>query len=74
MTGTRGLLQSLLQRLSRRQQSLLEHPLIGKPTADRPEFRELVLEVLHARYVFLYANDGSRVVILRVFHGRELRE
>jgi addiction module RelE/StbE family toxin len=53
---------------------LSDHPLMGRPVADRPEFRELVLEVLNARYVFRYATDGKRLVMLRVFHGRELRE
>lgn len=53
---------------------LCDHPLAGRPIANRPEFRELVLEVLNARYVFRYATDGKRLVMLRVFHGRELRE
>ena len=53
---------------------LSDHPFSGRPIADRPEFRELVLEVLNAHYVFRYATDGSRLVMLRVFHSRELRE
>lgn len=53
---------------------LSDHPLMGRPIIDRPEFRELVLEVLNARYVFRYATDGKRLVMLRVFHARELRE
>jgi len=55
-------------------QILSDHPLIGRPIEGRLEFRQLVLEVLNTRYVFWYAIDGERIVMLRVFHGRERRE
>jgi plasmid stabilization system protein ParE len=52
---------------------LSEHPLIGRPIEGRSEFRELILDVLNARYVFRYATDSRRLVMLRVFHSRESR-
>jgi toxin ParE1/3/4 len=60
--------------IRQRAQLLADHPRLGRPLAGRPQFRELVLDVLNARYVFRYGYDGERLVMLRVFHGRELRE
>jgi plasmid stabilization system protein ParE len=47
---------------------------IGRPIADREEYRQLVLQVLNAAYVFQYRYDGQRLVMLRIFHGREARD
>jgi toxin ParE1/3/4 len=41
--------------------------LVGK-------YRQIVLQVLGAAYVFQYRFDGARLVMLRVFHARESRE
>jgi plasmid stabilization system protein ParE len=56
-----------------RAQVLSRHPKLGRPLSTREEYRQLILEVLGAAYVFQYRYDGSRLVILRVFHGRESR-
>ena len=53
---------------------LSEHPRLGRSIAGREEYRQIVLQVLGAPYVFQYRFDGRRLVMLRVFHAREARE
>jgi plasmid stabilization system protein ParE len=53
---------------------LSEHPRLGRPMAGREEYRQIVLQVLGAAYVFQYRFDDERLVMLRVFHARETRE
>jgi hypothetical protein len=48
--------------------------MIGRQIQRRAEYRELVLDVLGARYAFRYRYDGERLVMLRVFHGSESRK
>jgi plasmid stabilization system protein ParE len=55
-------------------QILSDHPQLGRPIAGRDDYRQIVLRVLNAAYVFQYRYDGKRLVMLRVFHGRERRE
>jgi plasmid stabilization system protein ParE len=55
-------------------QVLSTHPQLGRPIAGREEYRQIVLQVLGAAYVFQYRIDGNRLVMLRVFHAREARE
>jgi plasmid stabilization system protein ParE len=57
----------------RKTQMLSEHPQLGRPLAGHPEYRQIVLAVLGTAYVFQYRFDGSRLVMLRIFHTRELR-
>lgn len=55
-------------------QVLTEHPRLGRPLEGREEYRQIVLQVFRAAYVFQYRIDGERLVMLRVFHGREIRK
>ena len=52
---------------------LADNPKIGRPLAEHPDYREIVLRVLNARYVLQYRLEADRIVMLRVFHGREQR-
>ena len=49
------------------------HPQLGRPLGNRHEYREIVLTVLGGTYALQYRYDGSSVLMLRVFHGRERR-
>jgi plasmid stabilization system protein ParE len=47
---------------------------MGRAIAGREDYRQVVLRVLNAAYVFQYRALDDRLVMLRVFHGRESRE
>jgi plasmid stabilization system protein ParE len=61
------------QEIAAKIQTLSTFPLLGRPIAGREKYRQLVLQVLNAPYVFQYRYDGERLVILRIWHGREER-
>lgn len=61
------------QHIVRKVQILSTYPRLGRPIAGRPEYRQLVLRVLNAPYVFQYRYGDDRLVVLRVFHSREDR-
>jgi hypothetical protein len=48
--------------------------MLGHAIEGREEYRQIVLKVLNSVYVFQYRYDGRRLVMLRVFHGRESRD
>ena len=69
-----ALAERVAQEIMAKAEVLTEHPQLGRPLRGRQEYRQIVLQVLNARYVFQYRYDGERLVMLRVFHGREARE
>lgn len=52
---------------------LVQNPMVGHSLGGRAELRQIVLRILNAAYVCQYRVDQDRIVILRVFHGREER-
>ena len=52
---------------------LRTNPRLGRTVAGR-NYRQIVLRALRASYVVQYTIAENRVLILRVFHGREARE
>jgi plasmid stabilization system protein ParE len=68
-----GLSPIVAREIIAKSQVLSEHPLLGRALASRQEYRQVVLRVLNARYVFQYRVMNDRLMILRVFHGRENR-
>jgi len=69
-----GLSRRIAQEIISRAELLADHPQLGRPIVGRKEYRQIILQVLNARYVFQYRYDGERLVMLRIFHGREARE
>jgi len=51
-----------------------ENPRLGHQIAGHGHYRQIVLRVLNAAYVLQYRIEDDRIVILRVFHGREARD
>ena len=68
------LAQTVAQEIIAKAQMLSTFPRMGRPIAGRMQYRQLVLQVLNASYIFQYRFDGERLVMLRIWHGREQRE
>lgn len=52
---------------------LVEAPELGRPLSGHQDRRQIVVRVLNASYIAQYRLFADRLVILRVFHGREFR-
>ena len=61
------------QEILTKAQVLESSPELGRPLGEDGRYRQIVLEVLRAKYVFRYRTTADRIVIMRVFHGREER-
>jgi hypothetical protein len=46
---------------------------LGLALGNREEYRELVIQVLVGTYALQYHYDGGAILMLRVFHRREMR-
>ena len=68
------LAQTVGQEIVAKMRVLSSFPQLGRPIAGQTEYRQIVMQVLNAPYVFQYRFDGERIVVLRVFHGREKRD
>jgi plasmid stabilization system protein ParE len=69
-----ALAQIVAREILAKARMLETHPELGFPIGSRGQYRQVVLEVLRAKYVFRYRIASDRIVMLRVWHGRELRE
>lgn len=52
---------------------LLDHPHLGHPMDDLPEFNELFIPFGRRGYVMRYRIDSGSIIILRIWRGREDR-
>ena len=50
---------------------LEQHPGIGRPVEEMPEYRELLVDFGDSGYVVLYRHAGGQVTVLALRHRRE---
>ena len=50
---------------------LLDQPYLGHPIEDMPEFLKLNVPFGKRGYVMKYRIDGEKIIILRIWHGKE---
>jgi plasmid stabilization system protein ParE len=68
------LAQRIAGEIIKKTQILAERAQLGRTIGSSAEFRQAVLQVANAKYIFQYRIDDERLVMLRVFHGREARD
>jgi toxin ParE1/3/4 len=68
------LAKSVAAEIIKKARILGEHAQFGRAIGGGAGFRQAVLQVANAKYIFQYRIDGERLVVLRVFHGRETRD
>lgn len=61
------------QRIIQAANLLLDHPHLGHPMDDIPAFNELFIPFGKRGYVLRYRIDEEKIIILRIWHGRENR-
>ncbi len=50
---------------------LEQHPGLGRPVEEMPQYRELLIEFGDSGYVALYRHHGDQVTVLALRHQRE---
>ena len=63
--------QRAASRIKEATQILKENPEIGKPVEELILFRELLIPFGNGNYILRYREEASRVVVVRVRHGKE---
>ena len=48
-----------------------QHPGLGRPVEEMPQYRELLIEFGDSGYVALYRHEGDQVTVLALRHQRE---
>lgn len=63
-----------VQTIILRVDQLKAQPEMGKVCSVNQEFRELFIPFGRNQYVLRYRNDRDKIIIARIWHGKESRE
>jgi plasmid stabilization system protein ParE len=50
---------------------LLDHPMMGKPQEDIPEYREIITPFGSGAYTIRYRLDFEKIIIVGIKHSKE---